>query len=169
MLRIAICDDMPDFIGQVQQTLEQWDNCPEDLYTEGFEDADSLLLAHNSHPFDIILLDVIMPLLNGIEAARELRQQDRDVKLVFLTSSSDYAVESYSVKANDYLLKPLQPEQLCRCLQELAEQISRDAKAITLKSTKAIRRVPIKSIEYINDTSAGMCTNRNSTTHMYYD
>ena len=149
MYRLAICDDDGHFSRQLAQMLEQWPEKPEHLNLFVFEDADSLLSAHNTNPFDIIILDVIMPLLNGIQAARELRQQDRDVKLVFLTSSPDFAVESYTVKANNYLLKPPQPEQLYRCLQELFQQIEQDAKTITVKSNKALRRIPVKQIEYI--------------------
>lgn len=149
MLRVAICDDTPEFVRQVWDALERWGNKPEQLQLKSFEDADSLLTAHSTQPFDIILLDVIMPLLNGIEAARELRQTDRDVKLVFLTSSPEFAVESYTVKADNYLLKPLNTEALYTCMKELITQIDREARSITVKSVKAVHRIPIKSIEYV--------------------
>lgn len=55
---------------------------------------------------DIILLDIVMPLLNGMDTARELRAQDTAVKIIFLTSSPEFALESYEVRAQDYLLKP---------------------------------------------------------------
>ena len=61
-----------------------------------------MILAHSQKPFDIILLDVVMPLLNGIEAANELREKDKNVKIVFLTSSAEFAVASYTVKAITY-------------------------------------------------------------------
>ena len=60
-----------------------------------------------------------MPTLNGIEVARKIRQNDKTVKIVFLTSSSEFAVDSYTVKANDYLLKPIEPTKLFDCLDEL--------------------------------------------------
>ena len=74
-------------------------------------------------PFDIILLDVVMPLLNGIEAANELREKDKNVKIVFLTSSPEFAVASYTVKASNYLLKPVEPAKLFACLDELIIEI----------------------------------------------
>ena len=149
MLRVAICDDAPDCVRQVRQLLEQWEQKPEQLCLFEFEDADALLTAHGAQPFDIILLDVVMPLLSGMEAARELRQTDRDVKLVFLTSSPEYAVESYTVKAQNYLLKPLKPQALYEAMEELTEQIGREEKSLTVRSTKAIHRVPVRSIEYV--------------------
>lgn len=149
MLRIAICDDLQVFLKHIQKMLANWEDRPDDLCVETFEDADSLLAAHSNKPFDIILLDVIMPLLNGIEAAREIRQHDKTVKIVFLTTSPEFAVESYTVKANNYLLKPVDPEKLYACLQELSEDLQVSQKNIVVKSAKALHHVEIKNIEYL--------------------
>ena len=83
MLRIAICDDMLSFLHQIQDYLTHWDNQPDELCVDTFREADSLLVAHQHTPYDIILLDVVMPLLNGIDAAREIRQADSRVRIVF--------------------------------------------------------------------------------------
>ena len=149
MLRIAICDDTPAFLQNIHPTLDQWDNRPGDLCVETFNDADTLLAAHNSNPFHIILLDVIMPLLNGIDAAREIRQYDKTVKIVFLTSSPDFAVDSYTVKASNYLLKPLDPQKLYECLNELIQDIQELPKTIVVRSAKALHQVDISTIEYL--------------------
>ena len=149
MLRIAVCDDIRDFLVQVRQCILQWKNQPEELAVETFSDADALITAHSRNPFDIILLDVVMPLLGGIEAAKEIRQQDKTVKIVFLTSSPEFAVDSYRVKASDYLLKPLDPGELYRCLEELAEDIRKTAKFIPIRSRNAVHRVELGSIDYI--------------------
>ena len=149
MLRIAICDDMPEALSQIKDMILHWNSGPEQLIVHTFQDADALLSAHAASSFDIIFLDVIMPLLNGIEAARELRQLDRNVKIVFLTTSSEYAMESYTVKANNYLLKPVISEVLHRCLDELHEEILAQEKHITIRGTNAVHRIPIGKIEYI--------------------
>lgn len=149
MLRIAVCDDKPAFLWQIKTVIEGQKIGSEHLQIETFENADSLITAHASNPFHIILLDVIMPLLNGIEAAKEIRQQDKSVKIVFLTSSSEFAVDSYTVKANDYLLKPLNTDRLFHCLTELAEDIRKEAKRIIVKGQNAVHWVEINSIEYI--------------------
>ena len=149
MLRIAICDDLQVFLNHIKKTLAAWENRPDDMCVETFEDADSLLAAHSSKPFDIILLDVIMPLLNGIEAAREIRQHDKSVKIVFLTTSPEFALESYTVKANNYLLKPVDPQKLFACLQELVEDLQESPKTIVVKSAKALHQVEVNSIEYL--------------------
>ena len=68
---------------------------------------------------------------------------------MFLTSSPEYALESYAVKASNYLLKPLRPEPLYRCLDELTEELQQTARCITVKSANAIHRVEAGRIEYI--------------------
>lgn len=149
MLRIAVCDDCPDFLEQVTALLNLWPDKPGTLNCECFSDGDALLRAHTETPFDIILLDVIMPLLNGIDTAKELRMQDKSVKIVFLTSSPEFAVDSYTVKANNYLLKPVDAPALYRCLDELYADIRQKARCIIVQSSSAAYRVELDSIEHI--------------------
>ena len=149
MFRIAICDDMIECSDELQNLILRWERCPEDLSVDVFSDGDALINAHTERPYDILFLDVVMPLLNGIEAAAEIRQQDKSVRIVFLTASAEYAVDSYRVKASNYLLKPVDPTQLYRCLDELAEEIHREAKAIPVRSRQGIHRVELNRIEYV--------------------
>ena len=150
MIRIAICDDSPDFLRQAGELLAGWEH-PADrkIVTESFQDGDALLTAHAKNPFHIILLDIVMPLLNGIEAAREIREKDKSVKIVFLTTSAEFAIESYSVKASNYLLKPVNPHALFDCLNELIGEIQRDEKSIVVKGTDSVHRILLSDIEYI--------------------
>ena len=150
MIRIAICDDSPDFLRQAGELLAGWEH-PADrkIVTESFQDGDALLTAHAKNPFHIILLDIVMPLLNGIEAAREIREKDKSVKIVFLTTSAEFAIESYSVKASNYLLKPVIPHALFDCLNELIGEIQRDEKSIVVKGTDSVHRILLSDIEYI--------------------
>ena len=114
-----------------------------------YDNADDLLRVHSEAPFDIIFLDIVMPYINGIEAAREIRKGDKEVKLVFLTSSREYAVESYSVKANNYLLKPVDAEALYSCLDELVSELVRNEKFISVRSYETMYRIPLSEIEYL--------------------
>ena len=126
MFRIAICDDNSNFISQVKEMLMHWGQTTDEFHLSTFDNGDSLINAHLEAPFDIILLDVLMPFTSGIHVAKELRNNDKSVKIVFLTSSPEYAIDSYSVKASNYLLKPLDEGKLYRCLEELFEEIAKD-------------------------------------------
>lgn len=149
MLRIAVCDDNSVFIKQITYMIDHWEHKPENTVCETFKNGDELIDMHRTAPFDIIFLDVVMPMLNGIETAREIRQKDKNVKIVFLTSSSEFAVESYTVKANNYLLKPISEKKLFDCLDELIEELNKNLRTITVKSIHAVQKLAIDDIVYI--------------------
>lgn len=99
-MKIAVCDDESFFLESTAAAVRQWfseKNLP--LQLSCFDNGDSLISAATREKFDIIILDIIMPLLNGIDTAREIRRHDNAVKIIFLTSSEEFALDSYSVKA----------------------------------------------------------------------
>ena len=107
MVRIACCDDDKNHLNTIKNMIDSWNQCPVLLHTDIFDEGDALIQAHAKQPYDIIILDIVMPLLNGVDTAREIRTKDKSVKIIFLTSSKEFAFESYRVKASDYLLKPV--------------------------------------------------------------
>ena len=149
MIKIAVCDDNTLFLSQIKSCLEQWNSGGEPLLITTFTDGDALIQTHGADPFDIIFLDVVMPLLNGISAAGEIRETDRLVKIVFLTSSPEYALDSYRVKASDYLLKPVRQEALFHTMDELFRELRRETRSIALRTPGAVYRVELDKIEYM--------------------
>lgn len=149
MLRIAVCDDMSEFLKSVDGLVSSW-RCDGGAVTVSlFDNGYSLIEEHAKLPFDIILLDVVMPLIGGIETAAEIRRSDRSVKLVFLTSSPEFAVESYSVKASNYLLKPIDPEKLYACLDELYYDINEHSGSMVVRDASAAHKIRFSDIEYV--------------------
>lgn len=146
-MRIAICDDQPEQLQQLRKMILDWEG--ENTVAGCFDNGDSLLQAHSLLPFDVIILDVLMPLLNGMETARELRQSDKTVKLVFLTSSAEFAIDAFAVKASNYLLKPVKPQTLYDCLNEIVEELRISAKKICIKGIHAQHQIPVVDIEYV--------------------
>jgi len=149
MLRIAVCDDMPQFLTDTKALAEQWKNKPDDMTVSLFQDADALLEVHAAYPFDIIFLDVVMPLLNGIQAAGEIRRKDKIVKIVFLSHSPEYALDSYTVKADDYLLKPVKRERFFACLDDCYAELQEQAKCVAVKTHTGLRRIQLQDIESV--------------------
>ena len=97
-MRIAICDDEKLFLDKEAALVEKWaDERGLHIEVHAFSNGDDLLRAHAQEYFDLIILDIIMPLLNGIDTARELRMNDKNVSVIFLTSSRDFAIDSYSL------------------------------------------------------------------------
>ena len=148
MIRIAVCDDELLFQNQIENAINAYET-HHDIMTQCFDNGDTLLEAHFEAPFDIILLDIMMPLFHGMDIAKELRVHDKNVKIVFLTSATEYAVDSYTVKASNYLLKPLSIDKFHACLDDLFEDFNKDAPSILVKTSTSLRTVLLNQIEYV--------------------
>lgn len=83
-----------------------------------------------------------------MDTARELRQTDKAVKIIFLTSSPEFALESYEVKAQGYVLKPIVYEQLKDMLDECAHAITDEPAHIILKTSFGYQKLYLHDIEY---------------------
>ncbi len=150
MLRIAVCDDDPDCLEHTKKLIQRWsDEKSTPVFIQCFLNGDALIDENLRKRFDIVFLDVVMPLLNGMGTARELREHDKAVSIVFLTSSPEFAVESYSVKAHDYILKPKMAERLSATLDELSVALYREPKSLLLKSICGYRKIDFRDIAFV--------------------
>ena len=150
-MRIAICDDDLMFLRELSNLLNQYEmeyHCSMEYktYTNPLELVAQI---EKGFHYDVILLDVVMPGINGIQCAKDIRNFDKFVKIVFLTSSSEFAVESYSVKAYQYLLKPVQKENLFSILRLLEkENEAVETNLFVIKSKNGITKISLPKLEY---------------------
>lgn len=150
MIRIAVCDDDADNLIASLKMIEKWavdSNIPIETYQ--FDNGDALINKNNSVRMDIIFLDIIMPLLNGMDTAKELRQHDKSVKIIFLTSSPEFALESYEVKAHNYLIKPITYQKIKEELDDCMITLSMQPKHLILKTECGYQKIFFHDIEYI--------------------
>lgn len=103
-LKIAIVDDDAAIRGQLQAGIEE--QLGRTVQFSGFPDGETFLAAWRPGAFDLVILDIFMGALTGMDVAEKLRETDRDVRIVFCTTSNEYASESYAVNACYYLRKP---------------------------------------------------------------
>ena len=73
---------------------------------------------------DGLFLDIMLGGLSGIEIARKVREGEKRLPIIFITVGRDYAVDGFAVRATDYLMKPLDPGQVARCMERLREYLS---------------------------------------------
>lgn len=148
-MRIALCDDSREFLDQMMGLMERWSE-QSGIQTEiyCFDHGDALLAKSTEFHMDVIFLDIIMPLLNGMDTAKDLRQRDSAVKIVFLTSSPDFALDSYFVKAQDYLLKPVTYERIREVLDECSTTLHIEPKSIVLKTNLGFQKIYLHNIEF---------------------
>ena len=99
--------------------------------------------------FDILFLDVVMPGETGIDAAAEIRSYDDQVKIIFLTSSSEFAVQSYTVGAYFYQLKPIWKESFFRLMDSAVSACEKErSNSLILRCKNGITRVDLRQLEY---------------------
>ena len=147
---IAVCDDQATDLDHLTGLLDRWQlerNAA--LRVKTFRSAAELLNAAGKEPFTLYLLDVMMPGTNGMAAAREIRSFDDAAEIVFLTSSPDFAYESYGVRALDYLLKPIRAEMLFAILDRLSLREQKPMEGLTLKCGAALIRIPFSQLVYV--------------------
>lgn len=102
-----------------------------------------------SGDYDILLLDILMPGINGMQAAHEIRAFDAGVKIVFLTSSPEFAVESYAVKAYDYILKPVSKDKLFSILDAVMAEEQKSLEGLTVKTQLGMARILFSRLAFV--------------------
>lgn len=154
MLNIAICDDDAAELAHVTVLLEQYQAQKHIVaHIDTFHNAIELMDALRTKNYQLLILDILMPGFTGIQAARELRSFDSETKIIFLTSSPEYAVESYRVNAFYYLLKPIESKELFPVLDRLMQQLSRTEATLLLTTASGLVRLPHSSIEALEVNS----------------
>ena len=112
-LTIAICDDNEDQIKELRRLLGEWSaDKPFALNIDEYISAESFLFSYPDKPCDLILLDIEMKRLNGMELAKKLRSDGNMLPIVFITGYSEYMSDGYEVEALHYLLKPVDKSKL---------------------------------------------------------
>lgn len=152
MLQIAVCDDNIDELSNMVQLINQYRssknlNCEYAVFPNGFDLISAL---DKGTRFDIYCLDIIMPGVTGIDVAKEIRVFDKTAPILFFTSSSEFALESYSVKAINYVLKPISKEKLFFTFDEMLEHIKVEGNedAVIVKSHEGIQRILISNLVF---------------------
>ncbi len=164
MIHIAICDDSKQerqILTALFKRYQELHATPLQIHI--FQNGFSLLDAiDQGKRFDITILDILMPGENGIEIARNIRASGTDTEIIFLTSSPEYAVDSYEVKAQNYLLKPVTEEKFFASIDSiLAELDEKDTASFIIYTTeKQYSRIRVSSLVY------GEVTHRTITLHL---
>lgn len=150
MLRIAVAEDEI----QCQQVLldhiqrfagESGISCPTDVYPGGSE-----LLEHYRGQYDLLFLDIQMGRLNGLETAEEIRRLDQGVIIIFVTNLAQYAIQGYSVRATNFLLKPVGYHTLSEELRKAAERVRHSKnRYLQIQTEQGFQRLETGAISYI--------------------
>ncbi len=137
--RILIVDDEAPARRRLRDLL---DDCREEfalvIADEAANGVDAIEIINNG-AIDIVLTDIRMPLMDGLEVARHVAKLDSPPKLVFTTAFDEYAVKAFELNAIDYLLKPIKQERLLAALKKASAVRIAQAEAVAV-ATKARRK-----------------------------
>lgn len=149
--KIAICDDFEQDAKYIASAVNKWAEKERILLdVEVFPSADSLLFHYADHKdFDIMLLDIEMPSMSGIELAKKIRLENDAVQIIFITGFIDYIAEGYDVAALHYLMKPLSEDKLSEVLNRAVLKIRKNEKSLFLSISGEMLRIPIYQIKYL--------------------
>ena len=151
MFRIAICEDEKAQREYLNGLIERWNVISgEKVSADTYSSAEQFLFeTEGKAPYDLLLLDIQMGHMNGVELARKVREQDTKVKIIFLTGIKDYAIEGYEVGAVRYLLKPVKEAVLFSLLDKLCEETKEQKEDYFLFQAGGVtNRVPYSEILY---------------------
>lgn len=155
MYRIIVCDDSREDLEKICGIVKNYtaeNNMAAEI--KSFSSGGELLAYEGTNRFsDIYILDIIMPDMNGIQLGKAIRQKNPDAFIIFLTTSKDYALESYSVKAFSYFLKPVVREKLEAEISDCFSRIRKPPERFGLKcaeGTVFVKAEDILYIEYYN-------------------
>lgn len=150
-MKIGICEDDVTHQNLLTAALDSYrtpagEHIQYDIYCNGLE----LLASINTNLYDALLLDILMPGFTGIDTAREIRESNKNIPIIFLTTSDEFAIESYRVHAIDYLIKPVNQNTLFETLNRIYTLTENTLeKSIVAQTSKAIFVFSLSEIEFV--------------------
>ena len=172
MYQIALCDDESEELEKTEHIIKLYGQRHNiEFIITRFCCADQLIQAMQETGYfpDILFMDIYMPGTIGIKAAGILREMRQDCRIVFLTTSTEYALEAFRVKATQYLVKPVSAQDIFSLLDDLFEGTEKAAKqkSLLLHSDNREYRVPLSDIVFCEAHKKRQCIHRPDQTKLF--
>lgn len=150
--RFAVCDDEQAYIRYITELAVRWAQLAgTEVEVERFPSAEAFLFRYEERKdFDVLLLDIEMAGMDGVELARRVRRENEDVQIVFITGYTDYIAEGYEVSALHYLTKPVNEEKLFQVLTRAVGRLARNERALTLELPGETVRIALSKVRYMD-------------------
>lgn len=148
-MRVAICEDEEAQRMLLQNCLIEWaGNNGIVLEVEPFPSAEGFLFAWtDDRDYDLLILDIEMGKVNGMELAARVRRQDEDIPILFVTGYEQYMPQGYEVSALHYLLKPLDRNRLFQTLDRLKDR--KNEEKLLFHTEETYVSLPLSQIWYV--------------------
>ena len=151
MISVAIVDDELNAFQHIKNMFDKFGEENNIMFEiTYFADAEQFLYKYNG--VDLVIMDIEMPYIDGISAAKKLRKIDENVALIFVTNIAKFAINGYEVNAIDYLLKPVGYTSFSSLLKKTLRLISKNVEKITVHTVGGQKNVDLMSINYVQIT-----------------
>lgn len=140
MIRIAICDDMPKELQSLVSLISQYlDENSLDAEVMEFSHPDGLIMAMESERFHLYILDIVMPMVNGLDLGKEIRYIDGEAQIIYATTEPQFALQAYATRPINYLIKPIEKQQLFDTLTFAISKIDfAEEQSFTVKTSQGL-------------------------------
>ena len=153
-ISILVCDDLPEERMNLLRMLRHYEQKKDmELRLETASDGSELLSMWKPNRWDMIFLDIFMPQVDGIEAARQLRKVDDDCEIVFATTSRRHGMEGYEIHAMDYLTKPFAQPEVDSVMDWFLQERAEKRRELILRTPEGEETVRTQDILYIESRS----------------
>ena len=150
MINIGICEDELHYIVNIKDMLGDILSTYSINYKIYEFSSGEELLSNYPKDLDILIMDIQMKIINGMDTARKIREFDQNLEIIFMTSFSEFMQEGYEVKAYRYILKPISERKISRnilpCINEIMKKKNN---YLTINVKNYVDRIKIDSIVYI--------------------
>ena len=150
MYRIAIVEDDRNFVVELKNYLEQYAKEEgQEFEISAFYDG-AEILENYAPKYDLILLDIEMPKVNGMDAAEKIREVDENVVLMFITNMAQYAIRGYSVGALDFVMKPITYYTFSMKIKRALKRVQKkELSSILLTLPDGVKKLEVRKIYYL--------------------
>lgn len=149
--KLAVCDDNQTDREYIKKFVLSWgENRKHNIFIKEFQSAEAFLFEYEDvKDYDILLLDINMARINGMDLAKRIREDNQYVQIIFITGYPDYISEGYEVSATHYLMKPVEKEKMFNTLDRAVKNISKTERTLLFSIGNTQKRVSADSIVYV--------------------
>lgn len=155
-MRIAICDDEAAQRELLNKYIMEWHEASgEQVRTEMFESSEEFLFhCEDDRAYDLLVLDIEMGNMNGMELARKLRSGKHDMQILFVTGYDKYIAQGYEVEAMHYLIKPVQKQKLFEVLYKAVQKLAKESRHV-FKTNEGMLSIKLSDVWYFEADGHG--------------
>ncbi|WP_167956137.1 LytR/AlgR family response regulator transcription factor [Anaerosporobacter faecicola] len=150
-MNIALCEDEQEQQNTLKKLISEWMIQTKVAVNVAFFTSGEQFLASwdSGVNYDIVFLDIGLEGMDGMKAARKIRERDDMLTLVFLTSRIEYVLKGYEVNAWRYLLKPVHASEFFQCLNKAKEMSDRNQEVMIIHNDNRYYKIAYDSIQYL--------------------